>query len=146
MAAGGGIYPGPNGRMIEIRDVWASTLDQEMEIIRELLVDYPYVAMDTEFPGVVARPITDSYSPNYHYQTLRCNVDLLKIIQLGVSFCNADGQFPPGCNCWQFNFKFNLKEDMYAQDSIDLLKESGINFQRHQDEGIDVHRFGEVNL
>jgi hypothetical protein len=44
---------------------------------------YPYVAMDTEFPGVVARPISDQYSTDYQYQTLRCNVDLLKIIQLG---------------------------------------------------------------
>lgn len=48
-----------------------------------MVEDYPYVAMDTEFPGVVARPITDQYAHDYQYQTLRCNVDLLKIIQLG---------------------------------------------------------------
>lgn len=30
---------------------------------------------------------------------------------------------------WQFNFKeFKLSEDMYAQESIDLLKQSGIDF------------------
>ena len=94
--------------------------------IRELVEEYPYVAMDTEFPGVVARPIGDFAQSDYQYQTLRCNVDLLKIIQLGLSFANEKGEFAEGCCCWQFNFKFSLSEDMYAQDSIDLLKASGI--------------------
>jgi CCR4-NOT transcription complex subunit 7/8 len=35
---------------------------------------------------------------------------------------------------------------MYAQDSIDLLKESGIDFAKHEDDGIDVHRFGELMM
>lgn len=35
-------------------------------------------------------------------------------------------------------------DDMYAQDSIDLLIKSGINFQKHEDFGIDIHRFGEL--
>ena len=49
--------------------------------------------MDTEFPGVVARPLGDfSASSDYLYQTLRCNVDLLKLIQLGICFCDADGK------------------------------------------------------
>jgi hypothetical protein len=30
---------------------------------------------------------------------------------------------------WQFNFKgFKLSEDVYASDSIELLKQSGIDF------------------
>ena len=33
---------------------------------------------------------------------------------------------------------------MYAQDSIDLLVESGIQFRRHDEEGIDVNRFAEL--
>ena len=32
---------------------------------------------------------------------------------------------------------------MYAQDSIDLLAKSGIDFSRHQEYGIDVAHFGE---
>jgi len=113
----------------DIRDVWADNLEEEMENIRSLVEKYPYVAMDTEFPGVVARPIGSfSSSSDYHYQTLRCNVDLLKIIQLGLTFSDADGNVPPTVCTWQFNFKFNLNEDMYAQDSIDLLIRSGIDF------------------
>mmetsp|Transcript_3330 Transcript_3330/g.10283 ORF Transcript_3330/g.10283 Transcript_3330/m.10283 type:complete len:339 (+) Transcript_3330:89-1105(+) len=142
---GGGVYPGPDGRMVEIKDVWASTLDAEMAVIRELVEKYPYVAMDTEFPGVVAKPIGDQFTNGFAYQTLQCNVDLLKIIQLGISFCDANGDTPPeGCYCYQFNFRFDLGEDMYAEDSIELLKQSGIDFGRHAAEGIDVRRFGEL--
>ncbi len=32
---------------------------------------------------------------------------------------------------------------MYAQDSIDLLSKSGIDFKRHDDHGINVDDFGE---
>lgn len=64
---------------------------------------------DTEFPGVVARPIGQfRTSSDYHYQTLRCNVDLLKIIQLGVTFADEHGNLPRNVCTWQFNFKFNL--------------------------------------
>ena len=40
-----------------------------------------------------------------------------------IAFVNEKGENPDGCVSWQFNFKFNLREDMYAQDSIDLLME-----------------------
>jgi len=128
-----------------IMNVWAHNLAEEMQKIMEIVDDYPYIAMDTEFPGVVARPVgcfKDSH--DYHYQTLKCNVDLLKIIQLGLCFCDEDGNFLPGTCTWQFNFKFNLSEDMYAQDSIDLLTKSGIDFKEHDNKGIDVSDFGAV--
>ncbi|KAI9304139.1 ribonuclease H-like domain-containing protein [Cunninghamella echinulata] len=101
--------------------------------------------MDTEFPGVVARPIgTFRTSSDYHYQTLRCNVDLLKIIQLGVTFSDQHGNLPGNICTWQFNFKFSLEDDMYAQDSIELLTKSGIDFKKHEEYGIDVEHFGEL--
>lgn len=113
---------------------------------------------------------------DYQYQLLRCNVDLLKIIQLGLTFMNEDGDYPPGTTTWQFNFKFNLtwvnashqtraktlfffpplfkhasfcvvaacREDMYSQDSIDLLQNSGLQFKKHEEEGIDTLYFAEL--
>lgn len=127
------------------QEVWASNLEVEMEKIRELVDIFPYVAMDTEFPGVVARPIGNfKNSSDYHFQTLRCNVDLLKIIQLGLTFTNSQGQLPEGKRTWQFNFKFNLSDDMYAQNSIELLTKSGIDFKKHEDYGIDIEEFGEL--
>ncbi|KAI8852705.1 ribonuclease H-like domain-containing protein [Chytridium lagenaria] len=96
-------------------------------------------------PRVVARPIGNfRTSADYHYQTLRCNVDLLKIIQLGLTFADENGNSPPNACTWQFNFKFNLTDDMYAQDSIDLLTKSGIDFKKHEEHGIDVEHFGEL--
>ena len=64
---------------------------------------------DTEFPGVVARPIgTFKTSSDYHYQTMRCNVDLLKIIQVGITFADENGELPEPCCTWQFNFRFSV--------------------------------------
>ncbi|KAJ3117334.1 hypothetical protein HDU96_007124 [Phlyctochytrium bullatum] len=140
-----------------VTDVWANNLEAEMAILRDLVERYPYISMvqpvtfeindrqDTEFPGVVARPIGNfRTSADYHYQTLRCNVDLLRIIQLGLTFADENGNLPPNICTWQFNFKFNLNEDMYAQDSIDLLTKSGIDFKKHEEHGIDVEHFGEL--
>jgi len=142
----------------QIRDVWATNLDQEFSQLRNLIPQYPYVAMDTEFPGVVARPIGQFKTSNeYHYQTLRCNVDLLKMIQVGITLSDENGNCPPGGGTWQFNFKFDLKygplfawflcvsTDTYAQDSIDMLSNSaGIDFSRSMDNGIDQSEFGEL--
>jgi len=34
--------------------------------------------------------------------------------------------------------------DMYAQDSIELLQKSGIQFKKHEEDGIDPHLFAEL--
>jgi CCR4-NOT transcription complex subunit 7/8 len=104
----------------------------------------PRSPQDTEFPGIVARPIGSfKTGSDYHYQTMRCNVDMLKIIQLGVTLSDETGKSPEGYT-WQFNFQFNLTDDMYAPESIELLKNSGIDFKRNQEDGIDVEYFGEL--
>ena len=37
-------------------------------------------------------------------------------------------------------------DDVYAQDSIDMLKQSGIDFEKFENYGIDVHHFGELMM
>uniref|UniRef100_A0A7R9VJ74 poly(A)-specific ribonuclease n=1 Tax=Chlamydomonas euryale TaxID=1486919 RepID=A0A7R9VJ74_9CHLO len=139
----------PSGDTLRVREVWANNLDSELEILRNAVESYPFCAMDTEFPGVVARPVGNfKSSREYHYQALKMNVDMLKVIQLGLTLTDADGNLPL-CNgelcVWQFNFRgFNLADDVYAQDSIELLIQSGIDFERHESQGIDVQRFGEA--
>ena len=47
-----------------------------------------------------------------------------------------------------FKFKVGLydyvREDMYAQESIELLDRSGIKFKQHEEHGIDVENFAEL--
>lgn len=121
-------------------------------MIRDVVDAYPYVAMDTEFPGVVARPVgAFRSSREYHYRALKLNVDLLKLIQLGLTFTDSQGRLPVlggEATIWQFNFRGFSPEagsgDVYAHDSIELLRESGIDFAELERRGCDVERFGEV--
>ncbi|KAJ7643978.1 ribonuclease H-like domain-containing protein [Roridomyces roridus] len=133
--------------MARLIDVWAPNLEIEMRRIRDLIDRYPYIAMDTEFPGVVARPMgAFKTSSDYHYQTMRCNVDLLKIIQVGITLADENGNFPAEASTWQFNFRFSISDDMYAPESIDLLQKSGIDFQRHDEIGIAPNDFAELMI
>lgn len=99
---------------------------------------------------------------DYHYQTLRCNVDLLRVIQLGITLFSEDGETPPAhptditgapastypnnllpCPCtWQFNFVFSMQDDMYNQDSIDFLTQAGLDLEAHEKNGIEPDQFG----
>ncbi|KAK7389486.1 hypothetical protein VNO78_24578 [Psophocarpus tetragonolobus] len=150
---------------IQIREVWNDNLEEEFALIRDIVDDYPYIAMDTEFPGIVLRPVGNfKNSCDYHYQTLKDNVDMLKLIQLGLTFSDEQGNLPrcpdmdmdsdgdgdgdgesDSCCIWQFNFReFNVNEDVFANDSIELLRQSGIDFKRNNENGIDARRFGEL--
>ena len=118
---------------------------------------------DTEFPGIVARPMGQfNGRADYHYQTLRCNVDLLRVIQLGITLFSKDGELPPAnydnggasfgtpyqnnfSPCpftWQFNFKFSMKDDMYNQQSIEFLMETGLDMSMLEMNGIEPYEFG----
>ncbi|KAK8954845.1 hypothetical protein KSP39_PZI002364 [Platanthera zijinensis] len=140
----------PTKENVQIRDVWNDNLAQEFALIREIVDDFPFVAMDTEFPGIVCRPVgTFKSTSDFHYATLKANVDMLKLIQLGLTFSDESGNLPSyitGIGCvWQFNFReFDVQCDVYAADSILLLCQSGINFKKNNERGIDALRFGEL--
>ncbi|KAI0145823.1 CAF1-domain-containing protein [Hypoxylon sp. NC0597] len=152
------------GGKLRIREVWKHNFAEEMNILMALIEDYHYVAMDTEFPGIVGRPMGNFRGKSdYHYQCLRVNVDLLKVIQIGISLFNDKGETPAerlnaslndvGPNsrrhanqgqmplAWQFNFKFSLKEDMYNQTSIESLQQAGIDFNLLERDGIEPLTF-----
>lgn len=135
---------------VQIREVWNDNLDSEFALIREIVDEYPFVAMDTEFPGIVCRPLgTFKSSSDYHYATLKANVDMLKLIQLGLTFSDSLGNLPDcgtGRGCvWQFNFReFDVQKDVFATDSIELLRQSGMDFKKNNEKGVDALRFAEL--
>lgn len=106
---------------------------------------------------------------DYHYQCLRINVDLLKVIQVGITLFNDEGETPPARPSstdsfelssnstgrrhqghgvvpysWQFNLQFSLKDDMYSQASIDSLQQAGIDFNLLERDGIDPRVFASL--
>ncbi|KAL9996728.1 putative poly(A)-specific ribonuclease [Helianthus debilis subsp. tardiflorus] len=66
---------------------------------------------------------------------------MLKSIQLGLTFSDEDGNlltYGTDKPCiWQFNFRmFNVNEDMFANDSIEMLRQRGIDFKKNSVIGI----------
>jgi CCR4-NOT transcription complex subunit 7/8 len=49
------------------------------------------------------------------------------------------------CPCtWTFNFQFSLEDDMYNEESSQMLKKSGADFEKMSSQGIDPQEFGSL--
>ncbi|GKV31889.1 hypothetical protein SLEP1_g40546 [Rubroshorea leprosula] len=141
----------PSSRQVVVRSVWSGNLESEFCLIRSVIDSFPIISMDTEFPGVVVRPSTDE--PNFrqrdttvHYSSLKANVDMLNLIQIGLTLSDDDGNLPDlGTDqvyIWEFNFRdFDVARDNYAPDSVELLRRQGIDFERNRECGIDSYQF-----
>ena len=75
---------------------------------------------------------------------MRCNIDILKIIQIGITLGNSIGGVPEPVCTWQFNFKFNVEKDPHFGRAITLLRQSGIDFKKFNEEGINVYDFARL--
>ncbi|KAJ0972993.1 hypothetical protein J5N97_020952 [Dioscorea zingiberensis] len=111
---------------------------------------YPIISVDTEFPGVIFHPDKhySALTVSERYSVMKLNVDTLNLIQLGFTLSDPFGNLPDlGSGgrllfAWEFNFNdFNLNSDLHSPDSINLLRSSGIDFERNRLEGIDSHWF-----
>lgn len=127
-----------------IKEVFIDNLDEEIKNIANLIDMYPFVSMDTEFPGIVYNSSNYKIVDNSTYSNIKINVDRLKVIQVGITLSDVDGNLPYEFSTWQFNIDFNLKTDNFSQESIQLLMSSGIDFSVLPQRGIPVERFGEV--
>ena len=126
-----------------IKEVYEDNFLEEINKISILLEeDYTFIGLDTEFPGTVYN--SKNYTKkNFYYETLKININSLKLIQLGIALRNKKGEFPTKYPyfTWQFNFKFDLEKDTFSPKSIKLLKNAGINFEKLKQNGIDYKIF-----
>ncbi|PKU59806.1 probable CCR4-associated factor 1 homolog 7 [Dendrobium catenatum] len=136
---------------VEIREVWDSNLEDELSLICSIIADYPFVSMDTEFPAVlVPSAVTSLNSFVFKYQNLKRNVDVLKLIQLGLTFFDSSGHLPhfgsPPRPCiWQFNFReFDAARDIFDRSHIELLRHSGMDLEKDHRLGVTADRFSEL--
>lgn len=58
--------------------------EEELKKISELIERYTWIAMDTEFPGIVIEELPERFKSsdirNREYLKIKSNVDILKII------------------------------------------------------------------
>lgn len=128
-------------------DVWATNFVEGMRLVRRLTRDAKYVAVDTEFPGVVAKVFgeyADSFEQSYH--NIKVNIDILRPIQIGFSFFGEHGQCMDLVSTVQFNLKWNVDNETHAVDSIQLLQDCGIDFYKLKRDGIELEDFAEAFL
>ena len=100
--------------------------------------------MDTEFPGIVYNYVIDMKTHDSGYRILKMNVDNLKLIQVGLSLSNKNGEKPPNCDTWQFNLNFDVTKEKSHPDSISLLKDAGIDFDKLIEQGMDPLIFSDL--
>ncbi|XVF69237.1 hypothetical protein PTKIN_Ptkin11bG0064900 [Pterospermum kingtungense] len=144
---------------VKIREVWLDNLESEFQLISQVIDEYPFISMDTEFPGLVFRPKVDPTRPYHaqlrpfdHYKVLKSNVDALNLIQVGLTLSDSYGNLPRlGTDdtqfIWEFNFRdFDVERDAHAPDSIELLRKQGIDFEKNKEKGIDSVRFAELMM
>jgi CCR4-NOT transcription complex subunit 7/8 len=126
-----------------IVEVYEDNFIQEIIVISELLEEYNYVGMDTEFPGTVYN--ISNMSKDFYFRTLKMNVDSLKLIQLGITLTNEKGEFPKNYpyHTWQFNFQFDKNNDKILAASLNLLERGGIDFDKLKNKGIKHKLFAE---
>jgi len=107
-----------------IIEVYKENFLKEINILSELLEDYNYIGMDTEFPGTVFS--INNMSEDFYYKSLKTNVNKLKLIQLGITIMNEKGEHPKNYpyHTWQFNLEFDKNIDKYHPTSMNLLKQS----------------------
>jgi CCR4-NOT transcription complex subunit 7/8 len=82
---------------------------------------------------------------DFYYKSLKTNVDNLKLIQLGITIMNEKGEYPKEYpyHTWQFNLEFDKNIEKFHPSSINLLKQSGIDFEKLKNKGINHNLFAQ---
>ncbi|XP_052170406.1 putative CCR4-associated factor 1 homolog 8 [Diospyros lotus] len=98
-----------------IKQVWEWNFYNEMLCINDKLDTYHTIAFDTEFPGFLHQTPRHS-SEEKVYEDLKYNVDQTKIVQLGLTLFDDEGNIG---GTWQINFyNFVVNERCQGQSSF----------------------------
>lgn len=158
-ALSGALSGAPGGALPQvplIKEVWAHNLETEFLALRTFTNDPAaevYIAVHQEIPGIVARPVgTFKSLLDYHFQTLRLNLDLLNLIQLLLCITKrprtdadltTDALQPTVV--WQFNFLYDLAREMYNEEHLAMLAQTSlVNLELHMQQGIPHLAFAEL--
>lgn len=132
---------GGQGKLV-IRQVWAHNVESEFQAIRQVAERFPFVSMDTEFPGVIHCPSKHhaSLTPSERYAALKANVDALHLIQVGLAFA-ASPDAPPAV-AFEINLReFDPRVHRHNPRSVALLAEHGLDFAAQRSHGVDARVF-----
>ena len=126
-----------------IIEVYEDNFVEQIKILGTLLEEFNYIGMDTEFPGTVFH--VENITEDFYYKSLKKNVDKLKLIQLGITLTNEKGEYPKNYpyHTWQFNLEFDKDTELYKDESVDMLKKCGIDFDKLKKKGIKHHIFAQ---
>ena len=126
-----------------IIEVYEDNFIDQIKILSSLLDDFNYIGMDTEFPGTVFH--VENMTDDFYYKSLKKNVDKLKLIQLGITLTNEKGEYPKNhpYHTWQFNLEFDKDIELYKDESVDMLKKCGIDFDKLKRKGIKHNIFAQ---
>ncbi|KAG2292826.1 hypothetical protein Bca52824_039495 [Brassica carinata] len=129
------------GGAIAIREVWAENLESEFELISGIIDDYPFVSMDTEFPGVIFKSDLRRGNPADLYSLLKSNVDALSLIRSVLLSPTPTVTSPisvlAGGSSGSLILRISMWHVTHAPDSIELLRRQGIDFERNCRDGVD---------
>lgn len=130
--------------MKQVTEIWKNNAVHEFNTISRSIAACRYISVDTEFPGFIRRTPFRA-SDEQRYRDLKLNVDSMKIVQLGFTLYDGKGRaLGPS---WQVSFKeFAPESDSHAAESIELLKSSGIDFDRNRRDGVDAYSFSDLLL
>lgn len=136
------------GVVVPVKDVWRhnlgkrrkpSTSDAEFAKLKLVAKSHPIVAVTTEFPGMVARPL--NALEDYNYQCLRTNVDLLNPLTIALAF-SAPGEDRP-VGIWVFHLSFCLADEVYNKAWVDKLKAFNVDFDEYSLRGLRLRDLGD---
>lgn len=126
-----------------VQEVWADNLEEEMAKMQDIAEEFSHVAVDALLPGIVAQPTGPFVDyVGYNYQTLRCNVDLTRAFQIGLTLSDEQGIQPKGICTWRFNFAYDTASDLVSPELVERLRHN-FDLDKHHSQGIDLAVFGE---